>query len=168
MADMDEVVRIPLTLEEKAEYGERLSRMLAERKALVDQRKQAMEEAQADIDTLQAQIDVLAEDLREGRRETRQGDLFVEDLFVDGKLPPNQAARTLAKVATLPSEPHAYHGKRKECGVCGAGKEDPIHGEARTEGDATTTDNGSGEAGEDGKSRHHGSAVRPFRSPRTT
>lgn len=135
---MDDAVRIPLTDAEKAEYGERLARMLAERKALVDQRKQAMDEAQEDIDTLQAEIDLVAEDLREGRTEKRQGDLFHEE-----KLPPAQASQALGKIARLPSEPHAFEGKRKECGICGAERKDPIHDGVQASADGTFAFDGS-------------------------
>lgn len=124
---MDDTVRIPLTTEEKADAGERIGHLIAQRDAMEASRKKAMEDAKADIDTIQGQIDELAQDLREGRTEKRQGDLFHAE-----NLPPAQATAALGKIARLPSEPHPYEGKRKECGICGAGREDPIHGEAQT------------------------------------
>jgi hypothetical protein len=83
-----------------------------------------------------------------------QGELFVADL------PKDQAAAALATVAAVagevkPSEPHAFeavgdHGTaRTMCQVCGAGKTDPIHGEAAAEDAAAVANDARADAAVD-------------------
>lgn len=91
---MDSTVRVPMTEAEKAERGERLARLLKEREAMVDAEKTRRDEAKDGIESMDAIIADVATDLREGRKEKRQGDLFVDETPAKDK-----AAEILTKVA---------------------------------------------------------------------
>lgn len=91
---MDDTLRIEMTTQEKADAGQQLAVWIAERDALKEQRSKAMSDAAEDIETLEASINELATDLREGRKEKRQA-----DLFHDEKPSPAEVPGLLAAVA---------------------------------------------------------------------
>src|SRR6185503_1300429 len=92
---MDEMVRVPLTEAEKAERGERLARLLKEREALLEAEKKRREDSKDSVESLDAIILDVATDLREGRRDKAQRDLFVDEVPAP---PKDQAAQLLTTV----------------------------------------------------------------------
>lgn len=127
MTAMDETIRVEMTQAEKADAGERLARMMAERQALVDAKKKAAKEADEDIEELDTQILDVATDLREGRKEKRQGDLFHEEKPAPAEVGP-MLGEIAARAEALPSEPHAFEDMGLDtCARCQSGEADPVH-----------------------------------------
>ena len=130
---MDDTIRVELTEAEKAERGERLARLLKEREAMEQAESKRRASAKEDLEAHQVLIDECATELREGRTEKRQGDLFHEE-----KPTPAEAPQLLTDIASRaaaapqPGEVHAFQGPEEatECELCGSGRTDVVHATA--------------------------------------
>ncbi len=82
-------IRVPLTVEDRAERADIMAGLVAQIEAVKEQAKEQAKEFREDIEALEVRLAEIARVLREGEEERRQMDL---------KFSPDQAAATLAAV----------------------------------------------------------------------
>lgn len=123
---MEKPVPKALTDDEVARKNNEIRAAIRAIKGLKSKMRDDTREGKRSIKEHEMEIDVLIDQIDQGIEMRKQGDLFAGD----------EAKRALASVAAAagepkPSEPHAFDGARKECGICGAEKIDPIHGNGK-------------------------------------
>jgi hypothetical protein len=73
--DAESTVRVPLTLEERAERADEMARLIARIEGVEDEAKERAAEYREEIKGLEAELRSLAASVREGAEERRQMDL---------------------------------------------------------------------------------------------
>lgn len=120
---LEREVGVALSDEEVGERSRKLCGVLSAIDGLRDEVRSVSKDRKDRIKKLETEAKALRQQIQDGYESRKQGDLFVGD---------DQAKKALATVAEVageprPSEPHAFEGHGKECGICGAEKGDPVH-----------------------------------------